>query len=335
MTRALITGAGGQDGAFLARLLCEKGYEVHGTVRPGESGAWRLRALGIVDRVTLTPLDVRERTAVPDLIRRVAPDEIYNLAGQSSIGKSFGAPLVTAEVNGLGAVRILETVREVGRAIKVFQASSSEIEDMDSPYAAAMAFAHALASVYRRVYGVFVCCGILFNHESPLRTGDFVSKKIVSAAARIKAGLETGLALGQLDSRRDWGYAPEYVEAMWLMLQRNAPADYVIATGESHSVREFTEAAFRHVGLPLEWRGRGLEETGHDAATGRMLVRIAPEFYRAAREDRRADPSGTTAELGWTPRTDFETLVRLMVDHEVAALRDAEPAAPQGKGRVP
>jgi GDPmannose 4,6-dehydratase len=278
-------------------------------------------------------LELLELTNIYQSIERVQPDEIYNLGAQSSVPVSFDEPLFTAEVTGLGILRILEAVRVLNPKIKVYQASSSEMFGKveaspqnektgfhpRSPYAVSKVFAHWAAVNYREAYNLFVCSGILFNHESPLRGLEFVTRKISRSAARIKLGLQKELLLGNLDACRDWGYAPEYVEAMWLMLQQPQPDDYVIATGETHSVREFALAAFQAIGVELEWSGKGVEEIGRDKKSGRVLVRVDPALFRPAdAEYLVGDYSKAEQTFGWSPKTTFKDLVRLMVEHDLA-----------------
>jgi GDPmannose 4,6-dehydratase len=310
---ALITGIHGQDGGYLARLLLERGYQVFG-LDVGSCDPWRLRALGIEDRVRLLPGDLLDQQSLEAVMRNAAPHEVYNLAAKSSVSRSFGEPLATAEVTGLGAVRMLEAVRRVRPQARFYQASSSEMfgqvavvpQDEDtpflpgSPYAVAKVYAHQMTCNYRAAYGLFACCGILFNHESPLRAPEFVTRKITIAAAQIALGRSDRIVLGNLDSRRDFGYAPEYVEAMWLMLQQPEPNDFVIATGAAHTVREFAELAFGHAGLVLD------EFLRTDPA---LLRPVDPRLVVG-------NPARAHQRLGWTPRTSFADLVRIMVDAE-------------------
>lgn len=336
MKKALITGITGQDGAYLAKLLLQKGYEVYGAFRrTSDQEHYRLKFLGVEEQIRFVPLELLEFTNIYTTIDRIQPDEIYNLGAQTLVPVSFEEPLFTAEVTGLGILRILEAVRVVNRSIKVYQASSSEMFGKAaerpqnektcfhprSPYAVSKLFAHWSAVNYREAYHLFVCSGILFNHESPLRGLDFVTRKISHSAARIKSGLQEALLLGNLDACRDWGYAPEYVEAMWLMLQQPAPDDYVIATGETHSVREFAQHAFQAIGAELEWSGNGVEETGRDEKSGRVMVRIDPALFRPAEADYLVgDYSKAKQKIGWSPKTAFKGLVGLMVKHELREL---------------
>jgi len=331
--KALVTGISGQDGAYLAKLLLEKGYEVYGAFRrTSEMHLDRLRFLGIDDQIQFAPLELLEFTNIYNTIDRIQPDEIYNLGAQSFVGVSFEMPVFTADVTGIGPLRLLEAARRVNTKIKLYQASSSEMFGKAqttpqnertpfyprSPYAAAKLFAHWAAVNYRESYDMFVCSGILFNHESPLRGLEFVTRKITDAVARIKLGLQKDLALGNLDSSRDWGYAPEYVEAMYLMLHQQKPDDYVIATGETHSVREFVEAAFDRVEIGIVWSDNGVDEVGKDKSTGKTLIKIDPLLFRPAEVDRlTGDSSKAKKILGWQPRTNFKNLVGVMVEHDL------------------
>jgi GDPmannose 4,6-dehydratase len=331
--KALITGITGQDGAYLSKLLLDKGYEVYGAFRrTSDLNLTRLGLLGVEDRINYIPLELIEFTNIHRILKKVQPDEVYNLGAQSFVALSFEQPVFTADVTGLGALRVLEAIRDVNPKIKFYQASSSEMFGKvretpqnettpfypRSPYAAAKLLAHCMTVNYRESYGLFACSGILFNHESPLRGYEFVTRKITRAAARIKCGLQEELRLGNLDSKRDWGYAPEFVEAMWLMLQQPEPGDYVISTGETHSVREFVEAAFIAVGMEIEWSGDGVDEKGTDKESGKTVVRVDPEFFRPAEVDvLRGDSSKAKEKLGWEPRTTFGELVAHMVRHDM------------------
>ena len=294
MKKALITGITGQDGAYLTEFLLKKNYEVYGAFRrTSDLNFTRLRHLAVDDKIHFVPLELHEFTNIQRTIEKVRPDEVYNLASQSFVGLSFEIPIFTADVTGLGLLRLLEAVRSVDPKIKFYQASSSEMfgkvqgpvqnEETPfyprSPYAASKLFAHWMAVNYRESYGMFVCSGLLFNHESPLRGLEFVTRKITNSVACIKHGYQNELLLGQLDSSRDWGYAPEYVEAMWLMLQQVEPQDCVIATGETHSVREFVKSAFQNAGFDIEWSGTGRNEVAIDKKSGKIVMRIDPKFY--------------------------------------------------------
>jgi GDPmannose 4,6-dehydratase len=331
--KALITGITGQDGAYLSKLLLDKGYDVYGAFRrTSDLHLGRHRHLGIEDRISYIPLELIEFTNIHRILEKVLPDEVYNLGAQSFVALSFEQPVFTADVTGLGAMRVLEGIRDVNPKIKFYQASSSEMFGKvretpqneqtpfypRSPYAVSKLFAHCTTVNYRESYGLFACSGILFNHESPLRGLEFVTRKITRAVARIKHGLQKDIRLGNLDARRDWGYAKEYVEAMWLMLQQPEPGDYVVATGETHSVREFVEAAFGEIGTEIEWSGKGVHEKGVDKATGKTVVIVDPEFFRPAEVDvLTGDFSKAKEKLGWEPRMTFKELVSVMMKHDL------------------
>jgi len=337
---ALITGIRGQDGAYLAKLLLEKGYEVYGADRrSGEGGFWRLKELGIEKDVKVVYMDLLEFTNIFRTIERIKPDEIYNLAAQSFVAASFEQPILTSDINSLGTLRLLEVIRTVKPDTKFYQASTSEMfgkaktlplnEDSyfypRSPYAVSKLFAHWITVNYREAYNIFACSGILFNHESPLRGTEFITRKVSLAVARIKYGKQDKLVVGNLDAKRDWGYAPEYVYGMYLMLQSDKPDDFVLATGEAHSVREFIEEAFKVAGFEIYWEGRGLEEKGRDAKTGKVLVEVSPEFYRPAEVDVLVgDYSKAKRILGWEPKTTFKELVRIMVEEDLRRVRDGK-----------
>jgi GDPmannose 4,6-dehydratase len=336
VTSALITGITGQDGAYLARLLLEKGYHVLGAFRRTSSvNFWRLSELGIADhpRLELVEHDLLDPGASMRLVQKHAPHEIYNLAAQSFVGVSFEQPVNTGQISGLGAVHMLEAVRTLDTSIRFYQASTSEMfgkvravpQDEStpfyprSPYGAAKLYAHWMTVNYREAYGIHAVSGILFNHESPLRGREFVTRKITDAVARIHLDpAAEPLALGNLDARRDWGYAPDYVEGMWRMLQAPRPDTYVLATGRTQSVRDFVTLAFRAVDRELAWEGEGVEEAGRDARTGAQLVRVDPRHYRPAEVDLLiGDPAKAEAELGWKARTPLEDLCRMMVEADL------------------
>jgi GDPmannose 4,6-dehydratase len=325
--RALITGITGQDGSYLAELLLRKGYEVHGMVRRSSTESFE-RIAHLTESLQLHQADLLDQLSIVNLLREVGPDEVYNLAAQSFIPTSFSQPLLTAEFTALGVTRILEAIRLVDRSIRFYQASSSEMFGKvretpqcettpfhpRSPYGVAKVYAHWITVNYRESYGLFASSGILFNHESPRRGREFVTRKIAEGAARIKLGLAEKLTLGNVDSKRDWGYAPEYVEAMWRMLQQDAPGDYVVGTGEHHTPREFCDIAFARVGLDY-----------------RDWVETDPALLRPSEVDTLlADPGLARRELGWEPRTSFEELVRLMTDAEVERFEQAtkQPGSP-------
>jgi GDPmannose 4,6-dehydratase len=327
--RALITGIRGQDGAYLAKLLLDKGYEVWGADRrSGEGSNWRLKELGIEDEVKIIYMDLLEITNIKRIIETIKPDEVYNLAAQSFVQASFDMPILTAEINALGVLRLLEVLREIKPDAKFYQASTSEMFGKAqqipqnektpfyprSPYAVSKLFAHWITVNYREAYGMFACSGILFNHESPLRGLEFVTRKITYGIARIKYGLQDKIVLGNLDAKRDWGYAPEYVEGIWLMLQQSVPDDYVLATGEMHTVREFVEKAFLCAGVEIEWDGEGINIKGIEKKSGKVVVEVSPEFYRPAEVDILiGDATKARKKLGWNPKTKFEELVEIMV----------------------
>ncbi|GFE58144.1 GDP-mannose 4,6-dehydratase [Geobacter sp. AOG1] len=339
MKKALITGITGQDGSYLAELLIQKGYEVHGIIRRSSSfNTGRINHIyhdpheaGV--RLFLHYGDLNDASSLNKILRDVRPDEIYNLGAQSHVRVSFDVPEYTGEVDALGAVRILEAIRETEINTKFYQASSSELYGKvvetpqrettpfypRSPYACAKAYAFYITMNYRESYNMFACNGILFNHESPRRGETFVTRKITRAAGRIKVGLQDRLYLGNLDAKRDWGFAGDYVEAMWLMLQQPEPDDYVVATGETWSVREFAERVFARLDMPIEWQGHGVQEKGVDARTGRVLIEIDPKYFRPAEVDLLlGDPTKAKTKLGWEPKVDFGALVNMMVDADLS-----------------
>lgn len=327
---ALVTGVTGQDGAYLARLLLSKGYEVHGGMRRiGVEGRGRLIELGVEADVQLHDFDLLEFSNIHRLIEAIAPDEIYNLAAQSFVGVSFEQPLYTANADALGVMRILEILRMAKADTRFYQASTSEMFGRvqatpqcettpfypRSPYGVAKLFGHWATINYRESYGLFACSGILFNHESPLRGSEFVTRKITRAMAAIEAGQQAHVELGNLDAKRDWGFAGDYVEGMWRMLQADKPDDYVLATGETHSIRHFVAAAAAAFGWEIEWNGEGVDEVGVDRRSGRTLVQVNPKFYRPAEVDVLiGDPSKAENGLGWTRSTSFEELVLMMTE---------------------
>jgi GDPmannose 4,6-dehydratase len=333
MKRALITGIRGQDGAYLAKLLLEKGYEVYGgDRRSGDSSLWRLKELGIEKDVRIRYIDLLELTNVMREIDIIKPDEVYNLAAQSFVQVSFEQPLLTADIDAMGVLRLLEALRLIKSDARFYQASTSEMfgkvqsipqtENTPfyprSPYGIAKLFGHWITINYRESYNMFACSGILFNHESPLRGLEFVTRKLTYGIARIRAGLQDSISVGNLESKRDWGYAPEYTEAMWLMLQQNEADDYVIATGETRSVREFVENAFKCAGFDIVWDGSGIDEKGIDNKTGKILVKVSPEFFRPSEvEILIGDCSKAKKKLGWQPRTKFSELIKIMVEADI------------------
>ena len=333
---ALITGVTGQDGSYLSEFLLEKGYEVHGIIRRSSVDyRERIAHLEGHPHFHLHYGDMSDSISLVKVIGSVKPDEIYNLAAQSHVQVSFDVPEFTANVDGVGVLRILEAVRVCGleKTCRIYQASTSElygkVEEVPqsettpfhpySPYAVAKQYGFWITKEYREAYNMFACSGILFNHESERRGETFVTRKITLAAARIAQGKQDKLFLGNLDSLRDWGYAKDYVECMWLILQNDHPEDYVIATGVQHSVREFATLAFHYAGIELEWKGEGVEEKGIDVKTGKVLVEVSPDFYRPTDVvNLLGDPTKAKEELGWNPtKTSFEELVRLMVEHDI------------------
>lgn len=350
MKTALITGITGQDGSFLAEFLLSKGYEVHGIIRRSSSfNTGRIEHLYLDEWVrdmhrkrllTLHWGDLTDSSSLIRIISEVKPDEIYNLAAQSHVKVSFDVPEYTADTNAVGTLRLLEAVRILGfeKKCRIYQASTSElfgqVEEIPqtettpfhprSPYAVAKLYAYWIMKNYRESYGMFTANGILFNHESERRGENFVTRKITLAAARIANGLQDKLYLGNLNALRDWGYAADYVECMWLILQQPEPDDFVIATGEYHTVREFATLAFRHVGIDLRWEGEGLDEKGIDAATGRVIVEVDPRFFRPSEvEQLLGNPAQAREVLGWNPRkTSFEELVKIMVEADLKLITD-------------
>ena len=335
---ALITGIGGQDGAYLARFLLGQGYRVVGGRRPGPSGLpRRLQDLGIADDIELVDCDLAEPNSLRRALERTSPDEVYNLAAQSSVALSFARPVETAQVNAVGALHLLEAVRQIVPSARFFQASSCDMfgrapaapQDETtpfrphSPYGTAKLFAHGITANYREAYGMHASSGILFNHESPLRGPEFVTRKITRALARIRQGAPDVLELGNLDAARDWGFAGDYVEGMWLMLRQERPEDFVLASGEAHTVREFVEAAARRFGFDLGWSGRGLGECGIDRRSGRTVVRVDPDFYRPTETNRLiGNPAKARAMLGWQRKIGFEALVEMMAEADDRRVRD-------------
>jgi len=344
--RALLSGITGQDGAYLAEFLLNQGYEVHGIKR--RSSSFNTQRVDHLYQEPWEPTtrfflhygDLTDATNLIRIIQEVQPTEIYNLAAQSHVQVSFETPEYTANADALGTLRMLEAIRilEMRDRVRFYQASTSElfgkVQEIPqtektpfyprSPYAAAKLYAYWITVNYREAYGFFACNGILFNHESPIRGETFVTRKITRAAARIKLGLQTRLSLGNLHARRDWGHARDYVESMWRMLQYSKPEDFVIATGEDRSVREFAELAFKEVGITIAWRGQGVEEVGYDADSGRVLIAVNPRYFRPTEVDiLRGDATKARTLLGWQPRHSFQEMVREMVAHD---LREAERA---------
>ena len=346
MKSALITGITGQDGSYLAEFLLEKGYDVHGIIRRSSVDyRERIAHLEGHERFHLHYGDVSDTLSIVQVVGKVRPDEIYNLAAQSHVQVSFDAPEYTANVDATGVLRILEAVRQCGleKSCRIYQASTSELygrvtsvpqnEETPfypySPYAVAKQYGYWIVKEYREAYHMFCCNGILFNHESERRGETFVTRKITLAAARIRQGKQEKLYLGNLSSLRDWGYAKDYVECMWLILQHDRPDDFVIAIGEQHSVREFCQLAFHYAGIELRWEGEGIDEKGIDIQTGRVLVEVSPDFYRPTDVvNLLGDSTKAKQTLGWNPsKTSFDQLVRLMVDNDMAKVASDEAAA--------
>ena len=336
MKKALITGITGQDGSYLAEFLLEKGYEVHGLIRRSSTDNMeRIRhLLDEPKKITLHYSDMTDANSLIRLLYKIEPDEVYNLAAQSHVKVSFDIPKYTADVNAIGTLMLLDSIREVNPKIKFYQASSSELfgkvretpqnENTPfyprSPYAVSKLYAYWITVNYRESYQLFACNGILFNHESPRRGKNFVTRKITTGIADILSGKLQHICLGNLDAKRDWGYAGDYVEAMWLILQQDKPDDYVVATGETHTVREFCELAFRNIGINLKWIGKGVDEKGVDMATGREMVKVSSEFFRPTEvELLLGDPTKAKSKLNWKPRVSFEELVAMMVKSDIQA----------------
>lgn len=338
MKKALITGITGQDGSYLTELLLNKGYEVHGIIRRSSlENTQRINYLlerkpNEEQALFLHYGDLNDAGNLSKLIYKIQPCEVYNLGAQSHVKISFDIPEFTSDVNALGALRLLDSIKEVNPKIKFYQASSSELfgkvretpqnENTPfyprSPYAAAKLYAYWITVNYREAYGLFACNGILFNHESPRRGVNFVTRKITTGISNIVKGKQDKIILGNLDAKRDWGFAGDYVEAMWLILQQEKPEDYVIATGETHTVREFCELAFKNVGIDLCWKGKGLDETGIDSTTGRELVSISSTNFRPSEVDLLlGNAKKAQKELGWTPKVSFEELVKMMVESDL------------------
>lgn len=338
--RALITGIAGQDGGHLAKLLHEKGYEVYGVIRGQmEASHPRYKQVKVeMPYVNLVMADLLDLSALTRAMQEIKPDEVYNLAAISHVGYSFRDPILTADVTGKGVLHVLEAIRLAGleKTTRFYQASTSEMfgglaynrpekgYDEDSafhprsPYGVAKLYGYWITKNYRENYGMFAVSGILFNHEGERRGPEFVTRKVSQAVARIKLGKQEYIELGNMDAKRDWGYAGDYVEGMWRMLQQNEPKDYVLATGETHSIREFCEAAFKEIGVNLEWRGAGADETAVDAETGKVLIKINPDYFRPSEVDLLlGNPSKAESELGWQRKVDFPGLVKLMVDHDL------------------
>ena len=334
MKKALITGITGQDGSYLAELLLEKGYEVHGIIR--RSSISRLDRIEDIiksnDNIYLHYGDMTDSSSVFSILNKIKPDEVYNLAAQSHVHVSFSNPEYTAQVDALGTLRILEAIRSLGLKSKFYQASTSELYGKSpqvpqnektefyprSPYGVAKLYAYWITKNYREAYNMFACSGILFNHESPRRGEEFVTQKIVLALNNIKNNKQEVLELGNLNSKRDWGHAKDYVEAMWLMLQQDVPDDYVISSDEEHTVREFVEKSAKHFGMDITWSGSGIDEIGTDSNTGKIIVKVNPEFFRPSEVDRLfGDSTKARQELGWKQSMSFDELIKDMCENIV------------------
>ncbi|MEO8665242.1 MAG: GDP-mannose 4,6-dehydratase [Ignavibacteria bacterium] len=338
MKKALISGITGQDGSYLTEILLDKGYEVHGIIRRSSSfNTKRIDHLYANEKLLNSSLflhfgDLVDTSSLNRLLEKIEPDEIYNLAAQSHVKVSFEVPDYTAQVDALGTLRFLDAIRETGlRKVKFYQASTSElygkVQEIPqnektpfyprSPYGVAKIYGYWIVVNYREAYNIFACNGILFNHESPRRGETFVTRKITRAVARIKHGLQENLTIGNLHSKRDWGFAPEYCEGMWRMLQQEEPDDYVLATGETHTVKEFIELSFKQIGIDIEWKGKHEDEVGKDSKTGKVLVEVDKSYYRPTEVDLLiGDPSKAKKELGWETKVTFEELVKIMVDSD-------------------
>ncbi len=346
MKKAFITGITGQDGSYLAELLLEKKYEVYGMVRRKSSENFH-NIIHIVKKLNLVSGDLTDQSSLDELIKTIQPDEIYNLAAQSFVPTSFSQPILTAEINALGVLRLLEAIRKYKPDAKFYQASSSEtfgkVREIPqkettpfyprSPYGVSKTYAHYITVNYRESYGIFACSGICFNHESPRRGLEFVTRKITHTLTKIMAGKEKVLRLGNLDSKRDWGFAGDFVEAMWLMLQQKEADDYVIATGETHTIREFVKTALSYLGVEINWQGEGVECKGLVSFIGEnkysnghlkindVIIEVSSEFYRPAEVGiLLGDPSKAKDKLGWQPKTNFNDLVKMMVDSDINSL---------------
>lgn len=342
MKKALITGINGQDGSYLTELLLHKGYEVHGIIRRQSSRNTKridslLATYAEKKQLVLHYGDLVDSSNLHYLLTEIRPDEVYNLAAQSHVGVSFEVPEYTAEATGVGTLRLLEAVRQTKLPIRFYQASTSELFGgipetapqseatpfyPKSPYGAAKLYSYWITKNYREAYGMFTCNGILFNHESPRRGENFVTRKITLAVARIAKGLQDKVTLGNLNAKRDWGFAGDYVEGMWRILQQEKPDDFVLATNETHTVREFAEKAFAEIGVSLRWEGEGIDEKGYDAQTGALRVDVSEEFYRPAEVELLwGDARKAEKALGWKRKTSFEALVKMMVQSDLQAIR--------------
>jgi GDPmannose 4,6-dehydratase len=343
MKKALITGITGQDGAYLAQLLLNKGYDVYGAYRRSSSpNLWRLEALDIAERVKLVCMELTDQSNIQSVIAQIMPDEVYNLAAQSFVAASFQQPIYTGELDALSVTRLLEAIHLVKPTTKFYQASTSEMfgkvqavpqsEDTPfyprSPYGVAKLYGHWITVNYRESYDMFACSGILFNHESPLRGIEFVTRKITDGMARIHLGKAEFLTLGNLDAKRDWGFAGDYVEGMWRMLQQPEPDDFILATGRTCTIRFFVELVAKSLELDLVWRGEGVDEVGVDRRTNKVWIKISPQFYRPAEVDLLiGDPTKAKTKLGWQSQMSLETLAEIMLRADLARVAGATPLA--------
>ena len=331
--KALITGITGQDGAYLSQLLLNKGYKVYGTARRSASEKfWRLEYLGIKDQIELIDFDLLEITNIQKVIKDIEPDEVYNLAAQSFVPTSFELPILTTDINSLGALRILDSILSTNSNIKFYQASTSEmfgkVQEVPqteltrfyprSPYGVSKLYSHYITLNYRESYDLFACSGILFNHESPLRGNEFVTKKITSSLAAIKKGQLDVLMIGNVDAKRDWGFAGDYVEAMWMMLNAETPNDYVISTGENHTVREFIDISLKILNFKTEWIGDGVDAELINIDTGKPIIKVDPKFFRPAEVDELLGSSSLALkEIGWKPKVAFDQLIEMMIEFDL------------------
>ena len=338
MKRALITGITGQDGAYLAKLLIDKGYKVFGTVRRSTSEKFiNLKYLNVYDKIKFYDFDLLELSNIQNVIKESKPDEIYHLAAQSFVPTSFQVPIVTTDINSLGTLRILDSINSINKKIKFYQASTSEMFGKvvqipqsektpfypRSPYGVSKVFSHWITINYRESYNLHASSGILFNHESPLRGSEFVTKKITSALARIKFGSNEILRVGNINAQRDWGYAGDYVHAMWLMLQQKKPDDYVIATGKTHSVRQFIDLTLRYLKFDYKWTGKGINEKVINKANNKTIIKIDKEFFRPAEVDLLiGNSTKAKRQLKWKPKTNLKKLVKLMVDYDINQIQN-------------
>ena len=338
MKRALITGITGQDGAYLAKLLIDKGYKVFGTVRRSTSEKFiNLKYLNVYDKIKFYDFDLLELSNIQNVIKLSKPDEIYHLAAQSFVPTSFQVPIVTTDINSLGTLRILDSINSINKKIKFYQASTSEMFGKvvqtpqtektpfypRSPYGVSKAFSHWITINYRESYNLHASSGILFNHESPLRGSEFVTKKITSALARIKFGSNEILRVGNINAKRDWGYAGDYVHAMWLMLQQRKPDDYVIATGKTHSVRQFIDLTLKYLKFDYKWTGIGMNEKVINKANNKTIIKIDKEFFRPAEVDLLiGNSSKAKRQIKWKPKTNLKNLVKLMVDYDINQIQN-------------